>query len=330
MNKTYKALCLLSGGLDSQLAICVLKAQGIHVEAITFSSPFFGPAKGEKAAKAIGVPHHIIDFTEEILEQVQNPAHGLGKAMNPCIDCHTHMIMKAGQLLETWGFDFIATGEVLSQRPMSQNRQSLDTVARCSKYEDLLVRPLCAGLLPPSKPIREGWIDAEKLPAFSGRTRTPQMELAKEFGLTDYPAPAGDCLLTEERFGIKLNDLLEHEGLDTDRRNVWLLSTGRHIRLAADVKIIVGARKEENDILREKVGPNELLLTIPHLPSPTVLAPRTINEKQLLTAAAICARYTRTPAGEPVDVQVIEGKNLRMLNVIPMAPELVSKLLITP
>ena len=150
MAKQYKAFSLLSGGLDSQLAVCVLRDQGIHVEAITYRSPFFGSDNGKKAAKAIGVPHHIIDFTEDILEQVQNPAHGLGGAMNPCIDCHTHMIMRAGELMEKRGFDFIATGEVLAQRPMSQNKESLGIVARDSKYEDLLVRPLCAALLPPT------------------------------------------------------------------------------------------------------------------------------------------------------------------------------------
>ncbi len=176
MKEQYKALSLLSGGLDSQLAICVLRDQGIHVEAITYRSPFFGTEKGEAAAKALGVKHHIIDFTETILALVQNPAHGLGNAMNPCIDCHTHMIMHAGKLMEEWGFDFIATGEVLAQRPMSQNKQSLGVVARCSKYEDLLVRPLSASLLPPTKPIREGWIDADKLPSFSGRSRTPHQQ----------------------------------------------------------------------------------------------------------------------------------------------------------
>ena len=163
MEKQVKALSLLSGGLDSQLAVCVLREQGIHVEGITFSSPFFGPEKGTAAARALGIKQHIIDFTEDILEQVQHPAHGLGGAMNPCIDCHAVMIRRAGELMEKLGFDFIATGEVLAQRPMSQNKQSLGVVARCSKYEDLLVRPLSAPLLPPTKPIREGWLDVEKL-----------------------------------------------------------------------------------------------------------------------------------------------------------------------
>jgi len=329
MKKQYKALCLLSGGLDSQLAICVLLEQGIHVEAITYRSPFFGTEKGKQAATALGVKHHIIDFTEDILEQVQNPAHGLGKAMNPCIDCHTHMIMRAGELLEKWGFDFIATGEVLAQRPMSQNKQSLGVVARCSKYEDLLVRPLSASLLPPTKPIREGWIDAAKLPAFSGRNRTPQMKLAEHFGLKDYPAPAGGCLLTEKRFGNKLKDLLEHEGPDDDRTNVWLLTAGRHFRLAEDIKIIVGTDQATNELLEEKAPAEDLRLTCPDVPSPTVIAPAAINEEQLQTAAAICARYAKTPADELAKVEIINGPEARTISIMPMKPEDVDQFRVT-
>jgi len=330
MAKQYKALSLLSGGLDSQLAVCVLREQGVHVEAIIYSSPFFNPEKGETAAKALGVPYHIIDFTEDILEQVRNPAHGLGKAMNPCIDCHTYMIMRAGELLEEWGFDFIATGEVLAQRPMSQNKQSLGVVARCSKYEDLLVRPLCAALLPPTKPIREGWIDIDKLPRFSGRNRTPQMELAKHFGITDYPTPAGGCLLTEPRFGQKIKDVLDHEGPDADRTNIWLLPTGRHMRLADDVKIIVGANQADNALLDEKAHTEDYRITCPDLPSPLAIAPPNASEEQLETAAAICARYARTPKDQSCEVNICQGSESRIVEVLPMDPEEVKRFMVTP
>jgi len=330
MEKQYKALSLFSGGLDSQLAVCVLREQGIHVEAIIYSSPFFGSEKGETAAKALGIPYHIIDFTETILEQVQNPAHGLGKAMNPCIDCHTYMIMQAGKLMEEWDFDFIATGEVLAQRPMSQNKQSLGVVARCSKYEDLLVRPLSASLLPPTQPIREGWIDAEKLPRFSGRNRTPQMQLAEHFGITDYPTPAGGCLLTEPRFGQKLKDLLDHEGPDADRTNVWLLPTGRHMRLAGDVKIIVGTDQADNELLEEKAHPEDYRITCPDVPSPTVIAPPNASEEQLKTAAAICARYAKNPEKKPVPVEIANESGSRIIKVSPMDPETVKQFMVTP
>jgi tRNA U34 2-thiouridine synthase MnmA/TrmU len=321
MKKQYKALSLLSGGLDSQLAVCVLQEQGIHVEGITYRSPFFGSEKGEAAAKALGIKLHIIDFTEEILELVQNPPHGLGGAMNPCIDCHTHMIMKAGALLEEWGFDFIATGEVLAQRPMSQNKRSLDVVAKSSRYEDLLVRPLCAALLPPTQPIREGWIDAEKLPRFSGRNRTPQIQLAEHFGLKDYPAPGGGCMLTEQRFGFKLKDLLDHEGADPDRTNVWLLPFGRHMRLSDDVKIIVGSCQEDNEILEAKAHSSDLRITCPDVSSPLTLAPPNISEELLELAAQITARYAKKTESATVKVEVIQGEKSRLLFVEPLDPE---------
>lgn len=328
MARQYKALSLLSGGLDSQLAICVLREQGIHVEAITYRSPFFGTEKGEAAARGLGVPHHIIDFTEDILEQVQRPAHGLGGAMNPCIDCHSHMIMRAGELLEAWGFDFIATGEVLAQRPMSQNRQSLHVVARCSKYEDLLVRPLCAAFLPPTRPIREGWIDVARLPRFSGRNRTPQIKLAEHFGIRDYPAPAGGCLLTEKRFGKKLRDLLDREGLDPDRTNVWLLKTGRHMRISDNVKIIVGSCEEDNRILDARAHPEDLRITCPDLPGPVTIAPPGMTEEQLRLACSICARYAKKPGPGAVKVEVRRGDESRQLFVDPLPPDATRQYLI--
>ena len=321
MEKPYKALSLLSGGLDSQLAVCVLREQGIHVEAITYRSPFFGAEKGKKAAEAIGVPHHIVDFTEDILEQVRHPAHGLGNAMNPCIDCHARMILRAGELMEAWGFDFIATGEVLAQRPMSQNKQSLRVVARCSSYEDLLVRPLCAAFLPPTRPIREGWIDVDRLPRFSGRNRTPQIKLAEHFGLKDYPAPAGGCLLTEKRFGNKLRDLLETEGPDPDRTNVWLLQTGRHMRLSDRVKIIVGSCHAENEILEARAHPGDLRITCPELPGPVTIAPADISEDLLRLACAICARYAKKSKDGAVKVEVRKGAESRVLYVDPLPPD---------
>jgi len=321
MKKQYKAIVLFSGGLDSQLAVCVLLKQGIHVEAIIYKSPFFDSIKGEQAAKALGINYHILDFTEEILEQIQHPAHGFGKAMNPCIDCHAQMIRVAGKKMEEWGFDFIATGEVLAQRPMSQNKQSLGVVAKCSQYGDLLVRPLCAALIEPTKPIREGWIDVDQLPAFSGRNRTPQIKLAEDFGIKEYPAPAGGCLLTEPQFANKLKDLLDHEGLDHDRNKVWLLKTGRHLRIADDVKIIVGADQSDNEWLKKMAPPEALHITCVDIPGPTTLAPPNISDEQLKIAGAICARYAKTPQNETVEVKITQNNTSHTIEVLPLSPE---------
>ena len=246
---TCRGLSLLSGGLDSQLAVRVLQRAGAHVECVCFSTPFFSPAAAQKAAAAFGVPLHVVDFTDDEIALIENPPHGFGGAMNPCIDCHATMIRRAGELMRAKGFDFVATGEVLGQRPMSQNRQSLGIVAKASGLEGRLVRPLCAKLLDPTLPEREGKLDRTKLLDFQGRRREPQIALAAEFGIVDYPSPAGGCKLTEEGFGRKLKDLLEHEGLRT-RRLVELLAVGRHFRLPDGSALIVGRDRGENSTLR--------------------------------------------------------------------------------
>ena len=315
-----KALVLFSGGLDSQLALRLLQEQDVYVEAIIFKSPFFDVSKAIRAAKRLRVRYRLVDFTDDVLELLAAPPHGFGKAMNPCIDCHARMFRRAGEAMEASGFDFLASGEVLSQRPMSQNKQSLYVVARDSDYADLLVRPLSAALLPPTKPLREGWLDLERLPALSGRNRTPQIALAKRLGVDEYPAPAGGCLLTEKQFCLKLRDLLDHEGPDAERTNLWLLKVGRHLRLADDVKIVVGINRTDNETLRKLARPEDRLLTCAGIPSPTVLAPPEATEEQLAVAGAICARYARTES-PLVPVRILERETARLIEVAPKTPE---------
>ena len=203
----------MSGGLDSQLAVRVLQRAGAEVEGVCFETPFFSSANARKAAAALGVKLHVLDFTEDEVGLLENPPHGFGGAMNPCIDCHATMIRRAGELMTSLGFDFVATGEVMGQRPMSQNRQSLCTVEKSSGLKGRLIRPMSAKLLEPTIPETEGKLDREKLLDIHGRSRERQIALAKEFGITDYPSPAGGCKLTEDAYGRKLRDLMEHEGL---------------------------------------------------------------------------------------------------------------------
>ena len=193
-----RGLCLLSGGLDSQLSICVLRDQGLHVEAVVFASPFFKIEAAKRASENLKVPLQVVSFTQDILELVNHPPHGFGGGLNPCIDCHALMIRRAGELMVEKGFDFVATGEVLNQRPMSQNRRSLGIVEADSALNGRLLRPLSALLLEPTVPELEGKVDRTRLLGLNGRTRKPQMELAKKFGLVEYPSPAGGCLLTEK------------------------------------------------------------------------------------------------------------------------------------
>lgn len=284
-----RGLSLNSGGLDSQLAICILREQGVEVEAITFASPFFTPEAGLASAKALGVPIHVIEFTDDLVPLLKSPPHGFGSAMNPCIDCHAAMIRRAAILMEEKQFDFIATGEVLGQRPMSQRRQSLDAVMRSADIGDRLLRPLSALLLPETEPERLGLVDRSKLLGLSGRTRKPQLELAKKFGLVNYPTPAGGCKLTESRFAQRLRNVKEHEGLD-DTRLLTLLSYGRHFRLLGGTLAIAGRNKADNAALRAAMRGTDVLLWPANVPGATILA-IDAAEDDLPLLRRLCAAY---------------------------------------
>ena len=284
-----RGLGLLSGGLDSQLAVCVLRDAGAEMECVTFATPFFSPAAARKAASALGVRLHVVDFTDDELRLVENPPHGFGGAMNPCIDCHATMIARAGRMMEEMGFDFVSTGEVLNQRPMSQNRQSLGVVARCSGLEDRLVRPLCAQLLAPTLPEREGLVDRSKLLGLSGRRREPQFSLAKKYGLVEYPSPAGGCRLTEKGFGRKLKDLKDHEGF-ADRRLVDMLDVGRRFRLPGGSSVILGRDARENAALRGYSAAGSAVVAPVSVPGPTALVPACKGEADMdLVRKIVCA-----------------------------------------
>ncbi|MDD5483244.1 MAG: tRNA 4-thiouridine(8) synthase ThiI, partial [Kiritimatiellae bacterium] len=225
-----RALVLFSGGLDSLLAALLLKAQNIRLTALIFRSIFFDATAAVTAAEKMDLPVKIIDFTDTLLGIIEHPRHGFGAGLNPCIDCHAAMIKKAGEIMRAEKFNFVATGEVLNERPMSQNRRALAIVAKESGLEGYLLRPLSAQLLEITEPEKLGWVNREKLCAIKGRGRRPQIELAREFGLADYPQPAGGCLLTDPAYGKRLRELRRHEGV----RNIaaiQLLRVGRHFRL---------------------------------------------------------------------------------------------------
>lgn len=286
-----KGLSLLSGGLDSQLAVRVLERAGAEVEGICFVTPFFAPDAAKKAAAALGIKLHLIDFTDDEIALVENPPHGFGGAMNPCIDCHATMIRRAGELMERLGYDFVSTGEVMGQRPMSQNKQSLGVVEKSSGLKGRLIRPLSAKLLEPTIPETEGKIDREKLLDISGRSRNRQIELAAELGIVDYPSPAGGCKLTEDGFGRKLRDLMEHEGLK-NRRLVELLVVARRFRLPDGTGVLLGRDKTENDILKEADVVGTVVAPV-NCPGPTALIPQIKSEADLRLAAELVCAYSR-------------------------------------
>ena len=293
-----RGLSLMSGGLDSQLAVRVLQRAGAEVEGVCFETPFFSSANARKAAAALGVKLHVLDFTEDEVSLVENPPHGFGGAMNPCIDCHATMIRRAGELMTSLGFDFVSTGEVMGQRPMSQNKQSLCTVEKSSGLKGRLVRPMSAKLLEPTIPEIEGKLDREKLLDIHGRSRERQIALAKEFGITDYPSPAGGCKLTEDAYGRKLKDLMDHEGLRdkatgaVNRTLLDLLAVGRRFRLPGGSSVILGRDVNENALL-EKGSFAAILKPTNGIPGPTAAIPVLVSESDLPLAQSLVNAYVR-------------------------------------
>lgn len=304
--KKARGLSLFSGGLDSQLAVCVLRDAGAEVEGVTFATPFFAPDAAQRAAAALGLKLHVVDFTDDEIALIENPPHGFGGAVNPCIDCHARMIARAGELMARLGYDFVATGEVMNQRPMSQNRQSLGIVETCSGLKGRLVRPLSAQLLPPTIPETEGLLDRTKLLGLSGRRREPQMALAEKFGLVDYPSPAGGCKLTEKGFGRRLLDLKAHEGLG-ERRLVELLNIARRFRLPDGTGVILGRDVRENKRLRDAYAPTDTLVAPVSVPGPTALIPKVCSPADLeRVQRLVCAwsRFDQYPGDITVKVVV--------------------------
>ncbi|HEY7746279.1 MAG TPA: thiamine biosynthesis protein, partial [Desulfuromonadales bacterium] len=256
-----KALGLLSGGLDSSLAALTLKRQGVEVTCIAFVTPFFGSAKAEKAARQMGIPLIVKPIGEIHLEMVKNPHYGYGKNMNPCIDCHAMMFRLAGEVMAEQGFNFLFSGEVLGQRPMSQNLSALQAVAKHSAMAGRILRPLSARLLPETPMEKEGQVDRSRLLDIQGRSRRRQAEFAQAWGLTDYPASGGGCLLTEKSFSGRLRDLFAHQPGATVT-DVELLKLGRQFRLSPRAKLSLGRDQNDNRAIEALARNEDVLLRL--------------------------------------------------------------------
>jgi tRNA-specific 2-thiouridylase len=314
-----KAVALFSGGLDSTLAILTMLKQGIDVKAIKFRTPFDCCSYGKSlcsgssfsVAKGFGFEVELCHLSDKFIEIVKNPRFGYGRNMNPCIDCRILMLKEAKVFLNMSGADFIITGEVLGQRPMSQRKDTFYLIDREAGVTDCVLRPLSAKLLKPASPEAEGIVNRKMLYGFSGRSRKPQIALAKALGLTDYPAPAGGCLLTEPNYSYRLKDLLTHNP-DPDIRDINLLRIGRHFRFSPSCKIIVGRSNAENETIRS-VSMNDCLLEVEGCGSPTTLVSGEINDEAIKVAASICARYSDAKNFSLVDVAVFKrGGSIRL------------------
>jgi hypothetical protein len=320
-----KALGLLSGGLDSILACLVLRRAGVEVEAVSYASPFFGAEGARRAAEAYGIALTVLEVGPEHLERVvKRPRYGYGSNMNPCIDCHAYMLRRAGEIMAARGLDFLFTGEVVGQRPMSQNRQALVTVAKASGFGERVLRPLSALTLPATAMEETGLVERERLLGLSGRGRKPQMALAEELGVKDYPAPAGGCLLTEPGFSRRLKDLLSHDP-EAGVVEAELLKHGRHLRLGPGAKVIIGRNHAENLILQDLAPGGAWRMSAVGIKGPVGVYFGNLEAPEAVQAAEAVAGYGQAPPGAPVGVQVRGGP---LLSVTPMSRRAAEKLLL--
>ncbi len=293
-----RCISLFSGGLDSMISVKLMKEQGISVSAL-FVDTGFGSTKEnkvllEKRAKIVGADFEIVNVRDSFIKDILfSPKYGYGKNFNPCIDCHANMIRVAKALMPRFDASFIITGEVLAQRPMSQRKDALLQVKKLANdlEENLLLRPLSAKLLEPTKPEIEGWVDREKLLGISGRNREVQLRLAKEYGFEEYENPGGGCLLTDERFSNKLKDFIKYERLESE--DIELLKVGRHLRLRDGIKLIVGRNAEENERIKELENSKMISVDVKDLPSPFSKISKNANNEDKILAAKIILTFTK-------------------------------------
>jgi tRNA-specific 2-thiouridylase len=293
--KRRKAIALLSGGLDSILAVRMMMDQGFEIIAVNMKTPFYdcqekGKCYSTLTAERFGIPLREIYGGEDFLEMVKHPRFGYGKNMNPCIDCRIYLFGKAKEIMEEEQADFIFTGEVLGERPMSQRRGAMSLIESESGLKGRVLRPLSAKRLDPTIAEEQGLVDRDKLLDIQGRSRKPQLALARELGIDEFPTPAGGCLLTDQTFSIKLKESFEH-GEDS-LRHIDLLKIGRHFRLPSGGKVIAGRDRSENETLMSLSHPEELKLTAHEHKSTFALLLGPSGDENLKRAADICARYS--------------------------------------
>ncbi|MCB1751805.1 MAG: tRNA (5-methylaminomethyl-2-thiouridylate)-methyltransferase [Gammaproteobacteria bacterium] len=339
MTQQRKAVALISGGLDSLLAAKIVQEQGIHVAGINFFTGFCveghthairkrGQDKPKRnnalwVAEQLGIKLHIIDIIDEYKQVVFNPRYGYGANLNPCLDCKIFMVREAHLWCQRNNFDFIITGEVVGQRPMSQRKDTMPVISRRSGADDLLLRPLSARNLPPTLPERLGWVDREKLLGLSGRSRKPQIALAKRFGFEEYAQPAGGCcFLTDAQYSAKLADLWQARGSKQyELDDIMLLKVGRHLRPKPNFKVIIAREEGESNFLR---GYRKHYLSIDSLscPGPVALIDGNVNNQDIELAASLVARYGKGRDATEVEMEVRTPAGTGyLLTVRPLTPE---------
>ncbi len=323
-----KAIALISGGLDSILASYLIKEQGIDILPVNFKIPFCHRDKKDSSATnsvsslvadSLGEELETVDIAGDFLKLLDNPVHGFGSNMNPCIDCKILMLKKAKEMIQGPGAAFVVTGEVLGQRPMSQHKWALNIIAKKSGLDGLVVRPLSARLLPQTLPEKEGWIKRDKLLDFNGRGRLGQIRLAKQFGIKEYAQPAGGCLLTDPEFSKRLKDIISHQELNVS--NVELLKRGRHFRISSAAKLVVGRNEKENNELENLAKDNDYLFYPPgEFAGPTCLGRGNFSQDLIHLSCAITCRYCdlNGAASAKMVYRMVPEKEEKILSVLPI------------
>jgi tRNA U34 2-thiouridine synthase MnmA/TrmU len=327
-----KALCLVSGGLDSALSARLMQEQNIEIIALHFVNPFGSCGERQdddpprRVAESLGVELTEIPFAPDYLEVINSPCHGYGSNVNPCIDCRIYMLRQAKKIMDRLGASFVVTGEVVGQRPMSQKLNTMRCIEKASTLEGYLVRPLSAKLLAPTIPEEKRWIRREDLLAISGRSRKELMRLAREKGLSGYASPGGGCLLTDPRFAEKMRDTMSHNKLT--EHTVSLLKVGRHFRLPLGSKLVIGRNEAENEHLSDLAEEQDTLLDTISNPGPIAIlqGARASEEEEL--AARMVARYSDGKSSSAVTVSIKSREGTRILEVEPMNPQEVGSFMI--
>ncbi|MBD3379036.1 MAG: DUF814 domain-containing protein [Candidatus Omnitrophica bacterium] len=323
---SIKAIALISGGLDSLLAAKVVQAQDIDVLGVAF---VMAPASTDidrtaeeikEISEKAGVPVKVADISEDFVEMMKDPPHGFGSEMNPCIDCKIMMMRKVKAMMEAEEARFVVTGEVLGERPMSQNRQSLQLIQKVSGLGDVLLRPLSAKLLDETAPEKEGLVDRGRLHDIQGRSRKPQLALAKKYGIKKYSPPGVSCLLTDPGFSARIKDLARHEGLSVE--NIELIKIGRQFRLDEKTRAIVGRNEQENEKLCEAQSGDDLLFRFSEdLPGPDVLLRGKGDDENIKKAASFVVSYSKYRDKPSMEIAYWRDGGEERTMVVPPLPE---------
>ncbi len=323
--KKPKAVALLSGGLDSSLAVRMMLEQGVDVEAVAIKTPFcdFDCGKGcgqrvKEVADELGIKLKTVYFGEEYLRMLKNPKYGYGSCINPCIDCRGMMYNAAKEHMKKTNADFVITGEVLFQRPMSQNNRALHIIEKETGMECKVLRPLSAKHLPPTDAEKMGLINRESLGDIKGRSRKGQLMLAKHFGISEPPNAAGGCLLTDPSFSKRVKDILDYCDDIPTLNDIELLKVGRHFRITHDAKFIVGRNEEENEVIKALVADGDIIMEVEDHVGPTcILRCKNYNDSLVKKCAAIAARYSDAPRDKLSNVSITVHEDKSEVAVMP-------------